>query len=283
MTPEEDREQELTPADLRRRRRSGTIVFSLFMTVVVIGLVTTVLAVNDGRNYRRLAIRFGLEHYLLPAIAPPDIRIDRLTQRAVGESYPPWLVASRLERTAHFDNAPQASAEERCRHLQGETGAEPQFTALKPGWECTLLQEFGIAAAQPSSIFLQAKGADGTSVASLRIKLNLTDPATERVATNEAIAALQRFSLPFSPETQSYLREMLAGRRPFSSLAENYRITFEPEMMDPRRYNLVVLPRPQTIGCGEKPEQAAEPNDDLRSRMPIACRPMRGASQEPEL
>ena len=278
MTPAEDKPEELTPADLRRRQRSGAWVFGLFLVLVLAGLLTTVLAVNDGRNYHRLVSRLGLEDYLLPAIAPKNIRIDRLKQGPVAERYPPWLLAARLERQAKFEKDEPASAEDRCKRLKQDDGPGPQFTNLRTGWECTFFQEFTSAAPEHASIFFQAKGPDADTTTSLRVKLNLTDESVEPAVIEAAASAVRRFGLPMTPESRTYIDEMLAARRPFSSGIDDYRMSFGPEGMDPRRYNLVILPRPQQPKCGEQP---TDPDESQQYRTPIACRPLPGTPRDP--
>ncbi|MBW6420404.1 hypothetical protein KX729_03045 [Rhizobium sp. XQZ8] len=274
---EEDEAEGLTPADLRRRRRSGVLVFSLFLMVVLAGLAATVLAVNDGRNYRRLVQRLGLEHYFL---APPtqNIRVGRLKISPPSEHYPPWLIKAGLERAATFEAPETRTAEERCASLKTEKATEATFTPAGNDWECLFFQEFG-SASEKASLFVQARGALPDTIRNFRIKLSLVDSTSDQAVIDEATAAIERFGLPMTPETRSYIKEMISTRREFTSIVETYRMTFSKEITDERRYNLLILPRPQTIKCGDAPETQPDSTATSVYRMPVGClalRPVKG-------
>lgn len=276
--PEEDRTDILTPADRRRRQRTGALVFGLSLAIVLGGLATTVLAVNDGRNYRRLVRQFGLEDYLLAVAPPPNLRVSRQNEQNPGRHYPPWLLRASVERNAAFEKAAPLSAEERCGQLRSGKGAEPTFSSTNGDWECLFFEEFGTAA-EPASFFVQAKGAEPDVVRIFRLKLNLLDPPVEGSVLDEAIAALQRFGLPMTPETRTYLAEKISARADFTSIVENYRMTFGREMMDERRYNLLILPYPQTIACGEPPSIPPDRDSTSIYRMPVGCLALRTPTQ----
>jgi len=270
---EEDKAEGLTPADLRRKRRSGALVFGLFLLAVLAGLAATVLAVNDGRNYRRLAQRFGLQQYLLSP-APQSVRMDRPKLSPPAEHYPPWLLHPGLERTATFEATQARSADERCASLKTDNATEFTFTPTGDGWECLFFQEFG-SASEKASLFVQARGALPHLVRSFRIKLSLVDPSADQSVIDEAIVAIERFGLPMTAETRLYIKEMISTRREFSSIVENYRMTFGKEITDERRYNLLILPRPQTIKCGDAPETPPNNATTQIYRMPVGCLALR--------
>jgi hypothetical protein len=276
---EEDRPEGLTPADLRRKRRSGALVFGLFLVVVMAGLITTVLTVNDGRNYHRIVERFGLQKYLLAA-PEKTIRIGNLKPSPPVAHYPPWLLKAGLERFAIFEAPETRSAEERCTSLRTEKAKEATFKANGDGWECLYFQEFG-SSGEPASLFVQTRGALPDVVRNFRIKLSLVDPASDQSVIDETVAALGRFGLPMTAETRTYLKDMISTRREFSSIVENYRITFSKEITDERRYNLLILPRPQTITCGEAPETPPDNAATPTYRMPVSCLALRAAPMEP--
>ncbi|WP_117194061.1 DUF6030 family protein [Rhizobium terrae] len=277
--PEEDKAKKLTPADRRRRQRSSARVFVLFLVMVLTALATTVLAVNNGRNYKRLIRQLGLAEYLLPP--PADLRVDRQRQLPPADHYPAWLISAQLERAAVFEKTEPISAEERCDLLKSEKGTRPEFTTSDNNWECLFFEEFGTSP-EPGSLFIQARGALPDRIRSFRIKLSLTEAAVEIQMLQGAVAAIERFGLPMAPETRSYLADMLATRREFSSIVENYRMTFSPEMTDARRYNLLILPRPQTITCSGLPP-SSDPSNASTYRMPIGCLPLRAPALQPKL
>ncbi|EUB94940.1 hypothetical protein PMI07_002718 [Rhizobium sp. CF080] len=275
--PEEGKADILTPADRRRRQRSAVLVFGLFLAVVLAVLATTVLAVNNGSNYKRLVRQFALEQYLLPAPPAPPLRIGRQRALPPVEHYPPWLLNAGLERMAVFEKTSALSAEERCELLRDDRGTAPTFTRSGNDWECLFFETFGNAAPEPAALFIQARGVEPDIVNSFRIKVSLTDLTMELAVLSEAIGATERFGLPMTPETRSYLIEKLAGRTEFSSIVENYRMTFSREITDARRYNLLILPRRQTASCGEHPSPPPDRWTTPIYHMPVGCLALRNA------
>ncbi|MFB9951065.1 DUF6030 family protein [Rhizobium puerariae] len=268
--PEEDKADILTPADRRRRQRAAILVFSLFLTGVLTLLATTVLAVNNGRNYKRLVRQLGLESYLLPSPPPPDLRVGRLRQLPPSDRFPPRLLAAGLERVALLDKTAPFSAEESCNLLKSEKGTEPTFTTGANDWECLFFEEYG-SAAERASLFVHVRGVLPDAMRTFRMKLSLTDPPVEPEVVGAAVAALGRFGLPMTPETTAYLIERLSARDEFTSVVENYRMSFSQEIMDRRRYNLLILPRPQTMACGEPVSPPPDKGARSTYRMPVGC------------
>jgi len=280
LMPEEGKADILTPADRRRRQRSAILVFGLFLCIVLAALATTVLAVNNGRNYKRLVRQFALEQYLLPAPPPPPLRIDRPRSLPPAEHYPPWLLNAGIERSAVFEKIEAPSAEDRCELLRDDRGTAPTFTRSGDGWECLFFETFGNAP-EPAALFIQARGTERDIVSSFRIKVSLTDLTTELAVLSKAIGATERFGLPMTPETRSYLIEKLAGRTEFSSIVENYRMTFGREITDARRYNLLILPRRQMASCGEHPSSPPDRWTTPIYRMPVGCLALRSPPPQP--
>jgi hypothetical protein len=270
LMPKEDKLNIVTPADQRRKQRSAAFVFSVFLVVILAGLAATVLLVNDGRNYKRLVHELGLEEYLLPAPPPPDLRVNRQRQLRPADRYPPWLLRARLERVAAFESMAFASPEEHCGQLGAERDADPEFTSADDDWECLFFESFG-AATEPASLFVQARGSLPDVLQSFRIKLSFTDPLVERAVADETMTIIDRFGIPITRETRDYLADKISGREDFTAMLENYRLTFSREMMDERRHNLLLLPRPSKITCGEP--AMPSPDKDLRPiyRLPIGC------------
>jgi hypothetical protein len=257
-----------TPADRRRRRRQNILVFSLFLLAVVGLLVGTVLSVNHGRNYRRLVRSLSLEHYLLFPPPAPRLQIDRQKRLSPTGHYPAWLIKAALERAARFQPGAAEDPEERCQALRTEATTELVFTPIGRDWECLAFEEFG-SAPDRASVFVQAKGNDPDQLRSFRLKLSLTDPA-ERSAVNEAaMRALDRFGLGLSPESRQYLADKLAGPEPFSATLENFKAGFSREMLDERRFNLVLLPRLTLIRC-DTPDLPGKVRA-ITSHMTISC------------
>lgn len=261
----------LTPADRRRRRRSGALVFLFFLLSVLAILTAAVLGVNDGRNYKRLLRWAGLEAYLPASSPPPILRTSGQRRIAPADLSLKRLLAGRIERSAGFEKAEPLDPKQRCNRLASEDDEQPRFETGNGMWECVLFRQIGTEQQQPAgtdleqpSFFLQARGELSDTILSLRVKLNLTDPAQEQAVIDEALAAVYAFGLPLSPESRLYLSEMLPARREFVSTLQNYAMSFERELTDERRFNLLIAPLPQSIDCGEPP--AIQPGSD-RARL----------------
>jgi hypothetical protein len=247
MRPEE-KARPATPAEQRRRRRKNILVFELLLLGVLGTLAITVLSVNNGRNYKRLVRQYGLQDYLLPAPAAPKLRIDKQRHLPPSTVYPPWLLNSHVERNDGFERGYFGDEEERCHNLQTRQIAEVSFKPNGPDWECLAFAEFG-SAAERASLFVQARGTEPDLLRSFRMKLSLTDPDQSSALQKAALEAMDRFGLALSPESRSYISSKLSARIAFTSLLENYKATLSPEFTDERRFNLLLLPRPQTADC----------------------------------
>lgn len=269
--PEQEKTDTTTPADRRRKRRSGILVFCLFLTVVLAGMVSAVLAVNDGRNYKRLVRHAGLEAYLLPAPPPPPLVIvGGQKRRPWNGAYPPRLLTSYVQSETLFEKNETLDADDRCDLLQTEQGTKAAFTVAANDWECLLFQEFKANPLLPS-YFIQARGKNPDDLVTFRVKLNMTDPATEQAIIGGTLAAIDRFGLQLSPDTRTYLKERLASRTEFNSYLENYRMKFDHERGDDRRYNLLIVPLPKSTECA--PPLATQPNagEAQTYPMPLGC------------
>jgi hypothetical protein len=271
-----------TPADLRRRRRKNIFIFGLFLAAMLISLAATVLAVNNGRNYRRLVRQFGLEHYLLPAVPPPRLRVDRQRQIPPQGLYPPRLLQPGLERVAAFQRAPDGSPSESCDNLNVSGKGEADFTTTRGDWECLFYREFG-SAPELASLFIQARGSDADNLRTFRIKLSLTDTVQNAAVIKAAVEAVDLFGLSLSAESRAYLSERLTARREFTSVVENYRMTFNREMTDDRRFNLLILPRPPTISCDSSAPAAGAKVHAHTYGLSVGCLALRpGAAGKPQ-
>jgi hypothetical protein len=275
-----------TPAERRRRRRKNALIFSGFLLVVLTALATTVLSVNDGRNYRRLVRQFGLEAYLLSKPASPKLRIDRQKQLSPSASYPPWLMKARLERAAHFAAAPSDDVEERCEGLRTAATTELIFTPSGKDWECVSFEEFG-SGDERASVFMQAKGSSSDGLRTFRLKLSPTDPAQATEVTQAALGIIDGFGLSLSPESRQFIADRISTGTKFFALLENYKATFAREFLDNRRFNLVLVPRADTATC-ETPASGATRRRASTYHSTIGCLdfqskllPANGASPEP--
>jgi hypothetical protein len=278
---QDDAKDGLTPAESRRRRRSGLIVFGLFLLAVLAGLGAIVLTVNDGRNYRRLAQKLGLPQVAAPAQSVlKGVRLNQPKPAPPQSVYPAWLLKAGIEVEAAFERPAARSPQERCTALKIGDGVEPSFVPDGQNWECVLFQEFG-SSSEPASLFVQIRGSSADAIRTFRLKLSLIDPATAEAVTREAIATFERFGLTMTAETRTYIRDMLESRREFSSIVENYRMSYSQEMSDERRYNLLLVPRAPTTGCGDAPQEERPGTATTPAYpRPVGCLPLRDIQEK---
>lgn len=224
------------------------LVFELFLLVVLSTLAITVLSVNNGRNYKRLVRQLGLQDYLLAAPPAPQLRINKQKHLSPAGLYPRRLLSPQIERIDGFERSLSREAEDRCHNLKTRQVAEVTFTPNGDDWECLAFAEFG-SAAERASLFIQARGTEPDLLRSFRIKLSLTDESQSAALLNAALDATDRFGLALSPESRAYIKSKLSARTAFTSLLENYKASLSAEFTDDRRFNLLLLPRPQTADC----------------------------------
>ncbi len=270
-----------TPLMRLQRRKRAVMIFLLFLAVCVILLATTVLAVNDGRNYRRLLIRFGTEDYLAtpPPPQPPSVqRYRRIGRIPLAR---PRLVApptGGIDRLLQFSDLP---AEERCMRLAAGGMQPASFRAAQQEWECIFQQETG-STPEPSVLFVQVKGPSPDLFRSFRIKLSLLDPSVDERMIGLTLDVIDRFGLALSPESRGYLRDQLERKSEFSSLLENYRISFEREGSDEPRFNLLILPRPAIVRCDVSTAgRGSGPMQSTILAAPIGCLPLQAGPRFP--
>lgn len=268
----------LTPLMRLQRRKRAAMIFFAFMAACLILLASIVLAVNDGRNYRRLLTRFGFEHYLSTSSqAPPAAqryhRVSRLPDR--------WsrIIAPAKAAPGVLLQETSLTAEERCARLQTDDGAQSTFQSSDNEWECIFQRELG-SAPEPSVLFVQIRGSDPAGdIRTFRMKLSLLDPSVDRQILDLPIEIIDGFEIIMSAESHDYLRGMIAEKREFSSLLENYRISFERERSDERRFNLLLIPRPATRVCADLPSaDDGRPMQSAITLAPIGCVPLRSIS-----
>lgn len=266
-----DKAEALTPLMRLRRKRRAFRIFGALLILVIIVLVGTVLAVNQGRNYNRLVHRLGLNSYLLmqqPAQAEAPLRYRRVSRVA---AVPPRLMTPNVGQADRLRSIPSQEAHERCLELASGGTAQPSFQSSGNEWECLLSQEIG-SAAEPSVIFIQARGTSPDSFRTFRAKLSLLDPNEDQAVIRRTLDAIERFGLALSPESGRYVEERITGGRDFSSLLENYRIIFERERGEGKRFNLLIVPRTSATICG--PPGGGKDGAPLRSTTiatPVGC------------
>lgn len=246
--PQEERPAISTPAEQRRRRGGRLFVLAVFLLVVFSGLAATVLFVNEGRNYKRLVRQFGLQTYLLPPPPAPAVRIGRQRRLAASSKQLPRLVRPLAHDTSRLIPPVTTSTEERCQALAGIGGEPPNFLAGANVWECTFFLPLG-PGEDPASLFIQAKGVGEDDLRTFRIKLSFTDERHDGALLQTALTTLDGYGLSLTPQSRSYLEARLSARKAFKSDLENYRATFVPEMMDQRRFNLLLVAHPVTTAC----------------------------------
>jgi hypothetical protein len=224
------------------------VVLAAFFLVVLSGLAATVLFVNDGRNYKRLVRQFGLQTYLLPPPPVPVVRIGRQRRLVASSRQLPRLVRPLAYDTARLIPPVSTSIEERCEALADMGGEPSNFLAGSNEWECTFFRQFG-EGDDPASLFIQAKGIGDDDLRTFRIKLSFTDERQAGALLQAALTALDGYGLSLTPQSRAYLEVKLSTRAAFKTELENYRATFNPEMMDQRRFNLLIVAHASTMAC----------------------------------
>jgi hypothetical protein len=132
--------------------------------------------------------------------------------------------------------------------LSADSTAAAAFQASGDDWECVFSQELG-STPEPSILFIQAKGTSPDSFRTFRAKLSLLDPRQDETLIRLSLDSIDRFGLALSPESRRYVEERIMARRNFSSLLENYRIVFEQERDDQKRFNLLIVPLSTPTAC----------------------------------
>lgn len=242
-----DKPDVFTPLMRLRRRRKAFRIFGTILILVMLLLVGTVLAVNQARNFHRFADWLGLQDYLRiiePTTGEAPKNFRRLSRVA---AFPPKLMSREIDTTTAFRHFPSQAAYDRCRQL-GVDGAAAAFQASGNDWECVFSQELG-STSEPSVLFIQAKGNSPDSFRTFRAKLSLLDPVEDAALIRLALDSIDRFGLALSVESRGYVEDRITARRNFSSLLENYRITFEQERDDEKRFNLLIVPLSTAVDC----------------------------------
>jgi hypothetical protein len=242
-----DNADALTPLMRLRRRRRAFRIFGVFLILVLLLLAGMVLAVNQGRNYLRLIDWLGIPDYLeisQPAASEAPQRYRRLSRIA---GFPPRMTSPQAQTAGAFKRFPGQAAYERCRQL-GADGNAASFQASGDDWECLLSRELG-STPEASALFIQARGASPDSFRTFRAKLSLLDPAEDDSIIRLTLDSIDRFGLALSPESRRYIEHRIASRRNFSSMLENYRIVFERERGDDKRFNLLIVPLSTATAC----------------------------------
>jgi hypothetical protein len=242
-----DNADALTPLMRLRRRRKAFRVFGTLLILALLLLVGIVLAVNQGRNFHRMVDWLGLEDYL-KIMQPAASEAPKRYRQGRVATFPPRLVSSNTDEASAFSRFPSQAAYERCRQLSADSAAMASFQASGDDWECVFSRELGTTP-EPSVLFIQARGTSPDSFRTFRAKLSLLDPSQDTELMRLALDSLDRFGLALSPESRRYVGERITMRRNFSSLLENYRISFERERDDEKRFNLLIVPLSTMTTC----------------------------------
>jgi len=236
-------------------------------------LVSIVLAVNDGRNYRRLVTWLGMEEYLTRPFAaspPPALRARRASLIV---DAPPRLIRPAVGTYDRFRLSPRLTAHERCERLGGD-GPAASFQAAGGEWECMLSTELGTTP-EPSVLFIQIKGTSSSTFRTFRLKLSLLDPGQDDEMFRLVSRAIDRFGFELTQENRRYLNSRIRAGNAFSSRLEGYRVSYEKERDDDRRSNLLITQLPQISAC-QQPILASRGASMQSSTAPFAieCMPL---------
>lgn len=268
-----DKAEILTPLMRLRRRRRTAKAFGTILFVGLMTLIGVVLAVNDGRNYRRLLTWLGMEDYLARPFAAPPPPALRSRRATLVIKVSPRLIQPVAGMNDKLRIFPSLTAYERCERL-GKDGPATSFQAAGGEWECLFSKELG-AVPQPSVLFIQIKGTSSSTFRTFRLKLSLLDPGQDTEMLQLAIRSIDQFELELTPENRRYLDDRIRRRIAFSSRLGNYHVSYEPERGDDRRFNLLITQLPQISECGEPPlASRGAPMHSSITQMAIGCLPL---------
>lgn len=282
--PKEERPAQLTPVARRQRRRRGIFIFLTLLALILAALAAVVLTVNDGRNWHRIVRQYGLERYFPTSTPDTHLQVSRQKQLPAAALYPVRLLANHIEQIDLFRAQPHLPPAESCDRLKTASGPAPTFTETKGDWECLLSQNFG-SAEDPASIFVQVKGNAREGLRSFRVKLSQTDPQEERTVLQHALNAVDRFDLDLATETRRYIAMKMAAKSGFRSFSANYVLSFQKEITDDRRFNLIILPLRADTDCAASPDTTPSGLQLALVSVPLGCLPWRAdfGSVFPEL
>ncbi|MND33903.1 hypothetical protein D3C80_245030 [compost metagenome] len=268
-----DKAELLTPLMRLRRRRRAARAFGALLAIGLALLLGIVLSVNDGRNYRRLTKWLGMEQYLSrPYVAPVPVTVRARRMTLVVDA-PPRLFLPVFRPHKRLSIFPHLTAHERCERL-GESGTLPIFRADGGDWECLFSTQRGTTP-EPSVLFIQVKGASSSTFRTFRLKLSLLDPGKDDEMFKLVARSIDRFGLEMAPENLHYLYDRIRTGLSFSSRFDGYRVSYERERDDDRRFNLLITQLPETSTCGQSAvsSNGASMHSSI-VHFPIECLPL---------
>jgi hypothetical protein len=287
-----DKAEILTPLKHLQRKRRGARIFGALLLTSVIVFFGFVLAVNDGRNYRRLVNWLGAEDYVdryirdylpayltgpLPSRAPIAVKTRRIGR---GSAIAARLTYPGFRDQEKFEENPQSTVYERCERLAIDGAPAPTFQAAGGEWECLFSREFG-SPAEPSVLFIQIKGVSSTQFRSFRLKLNRLDTSQNDEITRLALASIDRFGLEMRSQDRRYLNDLIVTGEKSSSRLGNFRVSVDLERGDDRRLNIIILQKSDTGSCDEQRPVSSTGSPMHASFVPymLACLPLPSSSR----
>ncbi|MFK4768280.1 DUF6030 family protein [Rhizobium sp. ZW T2_16] len=268
-----DKAELLTPLMRLRRRHRAAKAFGALLAVGLALLFGIVLSVNEGRNYQRLVTWLEMDKYLARpfAASPPPALHARRTTLLIDA--PPRLIRPVAGLRDRLRMLPHRTAHERCERL-GEDGLASSFQAAGGDWECLFSTQRGTTP-EPSVLFIQVKGASSSTFRTFRLKLSLLDPGKDDEMFKLVARSIDRFGIEMAPENLHYLYDRIRTGLSFSSRFDGYRVSYERERDDDRRFNLLITQLPETSTCGQSAvsSNGAAMHSSI-VRFPIECLPL---------
>lgn len=230
MTPEPSPQGSSKP-----KRPAWKTPFLIFLLVFTIPIAATVLFANGGRNLTKLAAMLHID--LSPKEEEIVIRKGRVhTPPARPPALSRSLAPSGIARLQPI--SPNRTGEEICLGLTSVAPeAIPAFTpAGEDAWECTASVAFPDTS---NSIFLQIRGANQRA-RTIRVKYNLIDPPNLDEMFDRSMRLIRYIRPEIAMVDLSEMRNvMAAGKEKYITFGTD-RITLKQELMDARRYNLLI-------------------------------------------
>ncbi len=208
----------------------------LLLFVVIAGLAATVLLANQQRNLKTLAQFLGMP---LPTLAasPPQAQTASQARRAP-KPVPrwPWPAFAPAPDLIELTSTP---ADMCSSQAAGAQEIQAFAESEQRGWECSMLRD-GLGSSGAASLFLQARGAMHEHADNIRVKFNLADDKLDGELAAQALAFLRlAASMPRDPVLSEKLAKMLTSHADFYFIAGYQSLTFQQEIGNPGRYNLI--------------------------------------------
>jgi hypothetical protein len=193
-----------------------------------------------------------------PAPREPDPAPETEADDAPAADLPPLVsrdpYAPEPDQPTEFITLALADGETFCRSLENASLSQPAFQRLtdpSQGWTCVpeMLKPVEGEESSVSSLFVTVRGEVADRLLSLRVKLNLIDPATAPRAREKAKQVLTQMLAAFGGTAPERVLQAIDFDVNVALVDRGVTYELKKEFGDPRRANLLVV-FPQQLGEG---------------------------------